>query len=150
MEGSDNEVYYTCRRCSKKLFDRNQVLHEGTSGQKSDADADGVSKVKEAWGHSNSSYSLGVGGVCSSVFLTEAPEWAENLIGNDGRFSCPNCKSRVGSFSWSGCPCSCGKWVTPAFQFQLSRIDPKGIISLPTTDPPVKMDVSIQETKETR
>lgn len=124
------------------------MLHEGTSGHKSDGDTDGVSDVKEAWGRSNA-YRLGVGGMCSSVFLTEAPTWAGNFDGNNGRISCPGCKSRVGSFSWSGSPCSCGKWVTPAFQFQLSRIDPKGIVSLPSPNAHVEHDASIQETKQT-
>lgn len=29
---------------------------------------------------------------------------------------CPKCNSRLGSFSWKGQQCSCGRWLTPAFQ----------------------------------
>lgn len=129
MDESGDQVYYTCRKCSKTLFCRSQVLHEGTSGH--GADGTGVSEVKEAWGRAAQSCGLGLGGKCSSVFLSEPPEWAESWEGNNGRISCPNCRSKVGSFSWSGSPCSCGKWVTPAFQFQIARIDPKGLLSLP-------------------
>lgn len=127
---AENEAYYTCGKCRSILFYRRQVLHEGTSGHGNDGT--GVSQVKEGWGKANGAYK-GVGGKCSSVFTSDMPDWAEAAAGNDGCLMCPKCKARVGSFSWSGAPCSCGKWVTPAFQFQLSRVDPKGIISLPAT-----------------
>lgn len=127
---TDKEAYYTCGKCRSLLFYRSQVLHEGTLGHGSDGV--GVSQVKEEWGESSGTYK-GVGGKCSSVFISEMPDWVEGTSGNHGRLICPKCKARVGSFSWSGAPCSCGKWVTPAFQFQLSRVDPKGIIPLPTT-----------------
>lgn len=125
-------VYYTCGKCSRTLFSRSQVLHEGTSG--STAGGVGVSKVKASWGQTHNTYK-GIGGKCSSVFVAETPDWAEDITGNEGRISCPKCKARVGSFSWSGAPCSCGRWITPAFQFHLSRIDPKGIVSLPISLP---------------
>lgn len=127
-----NKVYYTCGKCSRTLFSRPEVLHEGAPGNT--ADGIGVSNVKASWGQSQDAYG-GIGGKCSSVFTAEAPNWAEDLEGNSGRISCPKCKARVGSFSWSGAPCSCGKWITPAFQFQLSRIDPKGVVSLPISLP---------------
>lgn len=127
---SPSQVYYTCRKCSSHLFDRSQVLHEGTNGHSEDGM--GVSAVKASWSRKEASYQLGVGGKCSSVFTHEAPDWASETDGNDGRITCPKCKARVGSYTWSGAPCSCGKWVTPAFQFQLSRIDPKGLVRLPT------------------
>lgn len=123
-----DKVFYTCGKCSRTLFYRSQVLHEGTSG--SSAGGVGVSEVKASWGQIQNTYK-GIGGKCSSVFTAEAPDWTQDVAGNDGRISCPNCKARVGSFSWSGAPCSCGRWITPAFQFQLSRIDPKGIVTLP-------------------
>lgn len=36
---------------------------------------------------------------------------------------CPKCTSKLGSFSWRGDQCSCGRWVTPAFQIHKSRVD---------------------------
>ena len=64
-------------------------------------------------------------GNCSSVFIASTPDWMAEAEGNSGKIVCPKCKSRVGSYKWSGATCSCGKWITPAFQFQLSRVDPK-------------------------
>lgn len=126
-ENRSKQVHYNCRKCAARLFDREAVLHEGTSGHHEDGV--GVSKVKAHWGNQTAPYTHAVGGNCSSVFTAEAPHWASELTDNDGRINCPKCSSRVGSYSWSGAPCSCGRWVTPAFQFQLSRIDPKGIIN---------------------
>lgn len=36
---------------------------------------------------------------------------------------CPKCSSKLGSFSWCGDQCSCGRWVTPAFQLHHNRVD---------------------------
>ncbi|KAM7180917.1 dual specificity protein phosphatase 12 isoform 2-T2 [Macrochelys suwanniensis] len=42
---------------------------------------------------------------------------------NDSQLLCPKCTSKLGSFSWRGEQCSCGRWVTPAFQIHKSRVD---------------------------
>lgn len=136
---SEQDIYYTCKKCSRRLFDRGQVLHDGTI--EDSGDNIGVSKVKASWGQTNTNYNLGIGGKCSSVFTSEAPEWVTSTATNQGRFACPNCDARVGSFAWSGATCSCGKWITPAFQFQLSRIDPKGLI-------PVQHSISARQVVE--
>ena len=122
-----SKVYYTCRKCGENLFCQTDVLHGGNNDDM--GDRAGVSAAKASWSSQAGNYKFGVGGKCSSVFVSDIPEWAE-LSGNEGRICCPKCKSRVGAFSWSGAPCSCGKWVTPAFQFQLSRIDHKGVIDV--------------------
>lgn len=36
---------------------------------------------------------------------------------------CPKCGSKLGSFNWCGDQCSCGRWVTPAFQLHRNRVD---------------------------
>jgi dual specificity phosphatase 12 len=61
---------------------------------------------------------------CSSLFI-EPVEWmAPLLVGvKDGKLLCPKCSSRIGSFDWSGSQCSCGRWITPAFQVHKSKID---------------------------
>lgn len=41
----------------------------------------------------------------------------------DGKFNCPKCQAKVGSYSWQGSKCSCGKWVTPAIELQRARVD---------------------------
>ena len=44
---------------------------------------------------------------------------------NEGKLNCPHCRAKLGSFTWSGEQCSCGRWVTPAFMFNKSKVDEK-------------------------
>lgn len=133
--------FYTCRKCGTQLFSKKNVriLHEGNQASpslspsqsksyQSEQTSGAVSHIKAAWRHGDSNDKTSP---CSSVFLMEAPDWAVDIIGNEGRFACPKCKARVGSFSWSGATCSCGRWITPSFQFQLSRVDARSEISIP-------------------
>lgn len=60
-----------------------------------------------------------VGTECTSLFLEPLSWMNESGIaeGNvEGKLMCNGCSSRIGSFAWSGEQCSCGAWVTPAFQ----------------------------------
>ncbi|KAK4404752.1 Dual specificity protein phosphatase 12 [Sesamum angolense] len=41
----------------------------------------------------------------------------------EGKLSCAHCEARLGYFNWSGIQCSCGSWITPAFQLHKSRVD---------------------------
>ncbi|NWX21952.1 DUS12 phosphatase, partial [Aegotheles bennettii] len=61
---------------------------------------------------------------CTSYF-TEPVQWMEPaLLGvMEGQLLCPKCTWKLGSFSWRGEQCSCGRWVTPAFQIHKSRVD---------------------------
>uniref|UniRef100_A0A3B5A4S2 protein-tyrosine-phosphatase n=1 Tax=Stegastes partitus TaxID=144197 RepID=A0A3B5A4S2_9TELE len=61
---------------------------------------------------------------CTSYFI-EPVQWMEQaLLGvMDGQLLCPKCSSKLGSFSWCGDQCSCGRWVTPAFQLHRNRVD---------------------------
>ena len=53
----------------------------------------------------------------------------EDDEGIEGKLICPNpkCKSRLGSFNWSGSQCSCGSWVVPAVQIVASKVDRKTV-----------------------
>ncbi|XP_022744401.1 dual specificity protein phosphatase 12-like isoform X3 [Durio zibethinus] len=61
---------------------------------------------------------------CSSVFV-EPLRWMtaveEGAI--EGKLSCAHCEARLGYFNWSGIQCSCGSWISPAFQLHKSRVD---------------------------
>lgn len=118
--------FYTCRRCSTTLFTVDKVLH--SQATLTTSDAQGVSTVKTKWHDTRRDDQAPPGGSCTSVFLEEAPTWATDIAGNSGRFLCPKCRARVGSFVWSGETCSCGRWITPAFQFQLARVDAKRLM----------------------
>ena len=61
---------------------------------------------------------------CQSLFVQQT-EWLDEIaIGrSQGKLICPKCSGRLGSFNWSGMQCSCGQWITPAFQIHKTRID---------------------------
>ncbi|KAA8893013.1 protein-tyrosine phosphatase-like protein [Sphaerosporella brunnea] len=49
------------------------------------------------------------------------PEFEQSKL--DGKFECPKCKSKVGSYDWSGIKCSCGEWVNPGISLARSKVD---------------------------
>jgi dual specificity phosphatase 12 len=62
------------------------------------------------------------------MLFTEPMEWASKELADgkvEGKLHCPNerCKAKLGSFNWAGMTCSCGKWITPAFNLQMAKID---------------------------
>ncbi|KAG6522581.1 dual specificity protein phosphatase 12-like [Zingiber officinale] len=61
---------------------------------------------------------------CSSLFV-EPLKWMTSVEEGamEGKLSCIHCVSRLGYFNWSGIQCSCGSWITPAFQIHKSKID---------------------------
>ncbi|XP_050226301.1 uncharacterized protein LOC126676189 [Mercurialis annua] len=61
---------------------------------------------------------------CSSIFL-EPLRWMTAVEEGalEGKLSCAHCEARLGYFNWSGIQCSCGSWITPAFQLHKSRVD---------------------------
>ncbi|KAI8562520.1 hypothetical protein RHMOL_Rhmol03G0042500 [Rhododendron molle] len=61
---------------------------------------------------------------CSSIFV-EPLRWmtAVEEGASEGKLMCAHCEGRLGYFNWSGIQCSCGSWITPAFQLHKSRVD---------------------------
>ncbi|EPX72314.1 phosphoprotein phosphatase [Schizosaccharomyces octosporus yFS286] len=62
---------------------------------------------------------------CTHYFL-EPIRWMqpELELGNlEGRFDCPKCSSKIGSYRWQGMQCSCLEWVCPALSVMQSRVD---------------------------
>ncbi|XP_022085266.1 dual specificity protein phosphatase 12-like isoform X2 [Acanthaster planci] len=118
------EITYKCRRCRRAIFlDLSVLSHITGEGQRS-----------FQWHKQSHPLSQGVSSPpsdtmdpsasCTSLFV-EPVKWMEPLmIGRlDGKLSCPKCNARLGSFNWSGLRCSCGAWVTPAFQIHRNRVD---------------------------
>jgi dual specificity phosphatase 12 len=100
-----------CRKCRRLLATtEHAVAHERGAGV--DARARG--------GVSN-----GVEVPCSSIFVEPMAWMADELKSGavTGKLACPKCGCRLGGFSWAGEQCSCGAWVTPAFQLHASRVD---------------------------
>ena len=94
--GDEPVVFYLCRRCRCCLFDSTAFQDH--------------SKLRHA--------------KCSSLFLEEPPA---TLVVKDheqeGKLNCPKCDTRVGQWSWIGSKCSCGEWITPAYQYTKSKLD---------------------------
>lgn len=108
---SSSEVSYRCRKCRRTLFRGSSILSHA------------VGEGAPAFGHKKSS-NLTRDIQCTSYFI-EPLQWMEEaLLGvMDGQLLCPKCSSKLGSFSWCGDQCSCGRWVTPAFQLHRNRVD---------------------------
>eukprot|EP00047_Mylnosiga_fluctuans_P023542 m.139961 g.139961 ORF g.139961 m.139961 type:complete len:365 (-) comp9622_c0_seq6:90-1184(-) len=111
-----------CRVCRCPLAaDRHVLEHEAGKGT-----------VAFAWRRRDGGSSK-----CSSIFV-EPMAWmaevAEGLAA--GKIVCPQCNGRIGSFDWAGAQCSCGAWITPAFQLHVSRTDVMPSRSAPARPPP--------------
>ncbi|XP_072220478.1 dual specificity protein phosphatase 12 isoform X2 [Leuresthes tenuis] len=108
---SSSEVSYRCRKCRRTLFRGSSVLSHT------------VGEGASAFSHKKSSNLTGEV-QCTSYFI-EPVQWMEEaLLGvMNGQLLCPKCSSKLGSFNWFGDQCSCGRWVTPAFQLHRNRVD---------------------------
>ncbi|XP_069334529.1 dual specificity protein phosphatase 12 [Eulemur rufifrons] len=111
-QGLTHQALYRCRKCRRSLFRSSSILgHEEGSGPD-----DFVHKRLKP--HSVFRYS------CTSYFI-EPVQWMEStLLGvMVGQLLCPKCGAKLGSFSWYGEQCSCGRRITPAFQIHKNRVD---------------------------
>ncbi|XP_059200865.1 dual specificity protein phosphatase 12 [Centropristis striata] len=113
---SSSEVSYRCRKCRRTLFRGSSILSHS------------VGEGAPAFGHKKSTNLSGEktnNDVQCTSYFTEPVQWMEpSLLGvMSGQLLCPKCSSKLGSFSWIGDQCSCGRWVTPAFQLHRNRVD---------------------------
>jgi dual specificity phosphatase 12 len=106
---------YTCMLCGTLLFDSTALQPHAPTEK--DAARRGGKNVP-----------------CASLFLADPPTFvsAAQLGENSGKIACPNvkCAGKLGQWCWTGCQCSCGAWVTPAFQFTRSKVDVKGPVGV--------------------
>ncbi|RMC07643.1 hypothetical protein DUI87_17119 [Hirundo rustica rustica] len=106
----NTEVLYRCRKCSSSILSHTEGIGPTAFGHKRVTDSARLSGNGQE--------------KCTSYFI-EPVQWMEPaLLGvMEGQLLCPKCTSKLGSFSWRGDQCSCGRWVTPAFQIHKSRVD---------------------------
>ncbi|XP_077202005.1 dual specificity protein phosphatase 12 [Paroedura picta] len=111
-----HETLYKCRKCRRLLFQGSSILTHPEG------------KGPAAFAHKRlsdpASFQRRGQSACTSYFV-EPVQWMEPaLLGVlEGQLLCPKCSSKLGSFHWHGEQCSCGHWVTPAFQIHKSRVD---------------------------
>ncbi|NXC88185.1 DUS12 phosphatase, partial [Cercotrichas coryphoeus] len=112
----NTEVLYRCRKCRRALFRSSSILPH----------TEGIGLTAFAHKRVTDSARLSGNGQekCTSYFI-EPVQWMEPVLLGvmEGQLLCPKCMSKLGSFSWRGDQCSCGRWVTPAFQIHKSRVD---------------------------
>ncbi|XP_068308830.1 probable inactive dual specificity protein phosphatase-like At4g18593 [Pyrus communis] len=114
---------FRCKKCRRVVASQDNVLdHKPGEGEQS-----WRRKPKSGGGDGGSSKSEEEGSkYCSSIFVDEPPMWMKTAVGEgavEGKLYCGHCKSRLGCFNWAGTQCSCGAWITPAFQLHKSRLD---------------------------
>ncbi|XP_069696399.1 dual specificity protein phosphatase MPK-4 [Periplaneta americana] len=106
-------LVYRCRKCRRIVASASNVLPH-------------VPKEKQTW--TDKKWSTGdreTMVLCSETFFVEPLAWMPSITQSlQGKLHCPNCKSKLGSFSWiMGCQCPCGSKISPAFYFVPSKVD---------------------------
>ncbi|XP_072802334.1 dual specificity protein phosphatase 12 isoform X2 [Vicugna pacos] len=115
-QGFKDGILYKCRKCRRSLFRSSSILDHN----------EGSGPIAFAHKRMTPSFMLTTGSQaqCTSYFI-EPVQWMEStLLGvMDGQLLCPKCNAKLGSFNWYGEQCSCGRWITPAFQIHKNRVD---------------------------
>ena len=115
-QGLKDGGLYKCRKCRRSLFRSSSILDHN----------EGSGPIAFAHNRMTPSPMLSTGSQaqCTSYFI-EPVQWMEStLLGvMDGQLLCPKCNAKFGSFNWYGEQCSCGRWITPAFQIHKNRVD---------------------------
>ncbi|KAG9454873.1 hypothetical protein H6P81_007777 [Aristolochia fimbriata] len=107
---------YRCKRCRRIVALQDHVISH-TPGE-------GEACFEWKKWRSGNPFNCSDEGECSSIFI-EPLKWMTEVEEGalEGKLSCANCDARLGNFNWSGIQCSCGSWITPAFQIHKSRVD---------------------------
>jgi len=115
--------WVSCRKCRRRVARGAHVLRHD-SGVGMDAFSWKARKKDAASSAPRSAR-------CSSMFVTPL-SWMSGIEDGDGgatagKLLCPGCETKIGAFDWSGIQCSCGAWISPAFQIQRAKTDAFGI-----------------------
>ncbi|KAJ1785866.1 tyrosine protein phosphatase yvh1 [Coemansia sp. RSA 2399] len=108
-----------CKKCRRPLVTEANVLdHQAGVGQVA------FSYNKRNGSGANTPHAFPQNQACSSLFV-EPMEWMDGVSDGllENKIACPKCLAKLGSFSWAGAQCSCGKWITPSFQIHRNRVD---------------------------
>ncbi|KAF3442155.1 hypothetical protein FNV43_RR16071 [Rhamnella rubrinervis] len=114
--GSNCTPVYRCKKCRRIVATQENIVdHIPGEGETSF----GWHKRKSGNPFNNCDESE-----CSSIFV-EPLRWMTAVEEGalEGKLSCVHCEARLGYFNWSGIQCSCGSWITPAFQLHKGRVD---------------------------
>ncbi|XP_020242346.1 dual specificity protein phosphatase 12 isoform X2 [Asparagus officinalis] len=107
---------YRCKKCRRIVaMPENVVSHTAGEGESSF----GWQKRK-----SGNPYNRYGEVECTSMFV-EPLKWMTTVEEGalEGKLTCVKCDARLGYFNWAGIQCSCGSWITPAFQIHKNKVD---------------------------
>ncbi|XP_034197795.1 dual specificity protein phosphatase 12-like isoform X2 [Prunus dulcis] len=114
--GKTGTPAFRCKKCRRIVALQDDVVdHIPGEGEKSFE-----WRKRKSSNLSRKSSNLSEDSECSSIFV-EPQRWM--TAEGKGKLSCAHCEARLGYFNWSGSQCSCGSWITPAFQLHRSRVD---------------------------
>ncbi|KAL8493750.1 hypothetical protein ACS0TY_024793 [Phlomoides rotata] len=107
---------YRCKKCRRVIALQENVLDH--------VPGEGETSFEWYKRRSGNPFSRSDDNECSSIFV-EPLRWMTTVEegGLEGKLLCAHCEARLGYFNWSGIQCSCGSWITPAFQLHKSRVD---------------------------
>ena len=108
------EINYSCRKCRKVLFTDVDLTEHTNPENGGGRFAHKHIRVNEGGRR--------VGMDCSSYFVEHVDALGEFPPG-EGPLNCSKCQTRYGNYVWSGAQCSCGEWISPAFQVVKSKVD---------------------------
>lgn len=108
MQFDSTKILYACRVCRKILFSEEQL-----------EDPPHIQAQHRFGWRKQGNFEC----KCQSLFLATGMPWMCDLSAAEGKFCCPGCNAKIGSWNWSGAQCSCGTWVTPAIQVPISKVD---------------------------
>ncbi|KAL3637133.1 hypothetical protein CASFOL_019432 [Castilleja foliolosa] len=105
---------YRCKKCCRLVALQENVLDH----------VPGEDETSFEWHRRTSNSNNRDEEECSSIFV-EPLHWMTTVDegGLEGKLLCAHCEARLGNFNWSGIQCSCGSWITPAFQLHKSQVD---------------------------
>ncbi|KAF6175285.1 hypothetical protein GIB67_000606 [Kingdonia uniflora] len=113
--GNKSNLAYRCKKCRRLVAVQDNVVGH----------TPGEGETCFNWQKRSGNYFNKIDeNECSSIFV-EPLRWMTTVEegGVEGKLSCAHCDARLGHFNWSGIQCSCGSWITPAFQLHKSRVD---------------------------
>ena len=124
---------YRCRSCRRMLATSENVMVDVSLG------GEGFTwrKIRK-----NMAQDTGARASDTSSIFVEPLSWMAGIHEQaQGKIYCPNgaCKARLGSFNWSGMQDAEGRWMTPAFNLHLAKMDVGGANREAATDATIRI-----------
>ncbi|UJR33841.1 hypothetical protein I4U23_021264 [Adineta vaga] len=117
---------YVCRHCQRELFTNVDLSRH----------FEGVGLIDWFSKHGNDKRTkLSAEKECQQRIFTHCMEWIMSQIDTPENthgdwIKCPECSTIIGQYHLNGLKCSCGRWITPGFQFIDDKIEKKECIKI--------------------